>query len=86
MIRSDLSSAQSPPVRMLGSMCGGMAHGHLGAVGRLAASAETLQLIGQFLSESFPTQKMKGKTWPGILRSLSTRCVRRVQGLIRTIR
>lgn len=31
----------------------GMAHGHLGAVGRLAASAETLQLIGQFLSESF---------------------------------
>jgi acetyl esterase/lipase len=31
----------------------GMAHGHLGAVGRLAASAETLQLIGQFLSEAF---------------------------------
>ena len=31
----------------------GMAHGHLGAVGRLAASAETLQLIGRFLSERF---------------------------------
>ncbi|RXH56670.1 alpha/beta hydrolase [Granulicella sibirica] len=31
----------------------GMAHGHLGAVGRLAASAETLQLIGHFLSGKF---------------------------------
>ena len=31
----------------------GMAHGHLGAVGRLGASAETLQLIGQFLTERF---------------------------------
>jgi monoterpene epsilon-lactone hydrolase len=30
-----------------------MAHGHLGAVGRLAASAETLQLIGHFLCERF---------------------------------
>ena len=31
----------------------GMPHGHVGAVGRLAASAETLQLIGQFLSACF---------------------------------
>ena len=31
----------------------GMAHGHLGAVGGLAASAETLQLIGHFLSGKF---------------------------------
>ena len=31
----------------------GMAHGHLGAIGRLAAPAETLQLIGQFLTERF---------------------------------
>jgi monoterpene epsilon-lactone hydrolase len=31
----------------------GMAHGHLGAIGRLAASAETLQLVGQFLTQRF---------------------------------
>ncbi len=37
----------------------GMAHGHMGAVGRLAASAETLQLIGQSLSEWFTNSKDK---------------------------
>jgi acetyl esterase/lipase len=31
----------------------GMAHGYLGGVGKLAASAETLQLIGDFLTERF---------------------------------
>jgi monoterpene epsilon-lactone hydrolase len=31
----------------------GMVHGHLGSIGRLAASTETLQLIGEFLIERF---------------------------------
>ncbi len=31
----------------------GMAHGHLGSIGRLAASTETAQLIGEFLIERF---------------------------------
>jgi monoterpene epsilon-lactone hydrolase len=31
----------------------GMVHGHLGGIGRLAASTETLQLIGKFLIDRF---------------------------------
>ena len=31
----------------------GMVHGFLGGVGRLTASSETLQLIGEFLSNRF---------------------------------
>jgi monoterpene epsilon-lactone hydrolase len=31
----------------------GMVHGHLGGIGRLAASTETLQLIGEFLIDHF---------------------------------
>jgi monoterpene epsilon-lactone hydrolase len=31
----------------------GMVHGHLGGIGRLAASTETLQLIGEFLIDRF---------------------------------
>jgi epsilon-lactone hydrolase len=33
----------------------GMVHGHLGGIGRLAASTETLQLIGEFLIDRFAT-------------------------------
>ncbi|MCU1253247.1 MAG: esterase [Edaphobacter sp.] len=33
----------------------GMVHGHLGGIGRLAASTETLQLIGEFLINRFAT-------------------------------
>jgi epsilon-lactone hydrolase len=33
----------------------GMVHGHLGGIGRLAASTETLQLIGEFLIDRFVT-------------------------------
>jgi monoterpene epsilon-lactone hydrolase len=31
----------------------GMVHGYLGGIGRLAASTETLQLIGEFLIDYF---------------------------------
>jgi acetyl esterase/lipase len=31
----------------------GMVHGYLGSLGRLAASTETLQLIGEFLNDRF---------------------------------
>jgi monoterpene epsilon-lactone hydrolase len=33
----------------------GMVHGYLGGIGRLAASTETLQLIGEFLIDRFAT-------------------------------
>jgi acetyl esterase/lipase len=38
----------------------GMAHGHLGGIGRLAASAETLQLIGEFLIDRFANAENGG--------------------------
>jgi monoterpene epsilon-lactone hydrolase len=37
----------------------GMPHGHLGAIGRLSASAETLELVGQFLSECFAKAQIR---------------------------
>jgi monoterpene epsilon-lactone hydrolase len=38
----------------------GMVHGHLGGIGRLAASAETLQLIGEFLIDRFAKVQNEG--------------------------
>jgi acetyl esterase/lipase len=38
----------------------GMVHGHLGGIGRLAASTETLQLIGQFLIDRFAKVQNEG--------------------------
>ena len=37
----------------------GMVHGYLGGLGRLAASSETLQLIGDFLIERFANAQVK---------------------------
>jgi len=38
----------------------GMVHGHLGSIGRLAASAETLQLVREFLIERFAKAETEG--------------------------
>jgi len=38
----------------------GMVHGHLGGIGRLAASTETLQLIGEFLIDRFAKAEKGG--------------------------
>jgi monoterpene epsilon-lactone hydrolase len=38
----------------------GMVHGHLVSIGHLAASAETLQLVGEFLIEKFPKAETEG--------------------------
>ena len=38
----------------------GMVHGHLGGIGRLAASTETLQLIGEFLIDRFAKSENGG--------------------------
>ena len=38
----------------------GMVHGHLGGIGRLAASTENLQLIGEFLIDRFAKAKTEG--------------------------
>jgi monoterpene epsilon-lactone hydrolase len=38
----------------------GMVHGHLGGIGRLAASTETLQLIGEFLIDRFAKTENEG--------------------------
>jgi len=39
----------------------GMVHGHLGSIGRLAASTETVQLVGEFLIDRFAKAEMNGK-------------------------
>jgi len=39
----------------------GMAHVHMGSIGRLAASTEALQLIGEFLIDRFTKDEINGK-------------------------
>jgi hypothetical protein len=38
-----------------------MVHGYLGGIGRLAASTETLRLIGEFLIDRFADAEKNGK-------------------------
>ena len=54
-----LSSAIAAGVDARLDVWAGMAHGHLGAVGRLAVSAETLQLVGHFLTERLTNAELE---------------------------